>query len=109
MHHVGSFGHRLLQREVELLLAEIARMRRAQRILSGLAAALAPAFEQLPESGLAGLVADEAVLVAQLQAIAIDLQAGELSQAVDVRTGHVGFRGLGGFRLGGLGLHGDRL
>ncbi|MDT4845736.1 hypothetical protein FQZ97_797320 [compost metagenome] len=88
MHHVaGGRGGLSLQRAVELLLAQVARMGRAQRVAAGLAAPLAPALEQFAKRRLAGLVADEAVLVAQLQAVAVHAQAGQLTQAVDVGTG----------------------
>jgi hypothetical protein len=107
VHHVaGLRGLLRAEHPVELLLAQVARVHVAQRVDAVLAAALAPALQQFPEGRLARLVADEAVLVAQLKAVALHMHAGEFAQPVHIGGGQgIGFRRV---RCRGGRLHGDR-
>ncbi len=57
---------------VELLLRDLAARRLAERVLADLPQALAPILEDRPEGAVARAVADEALLVAQLDIVAVD-------------------------------------
>ena len=61
----------------ELLLAELLARLVAEGIFAKLPEGFPPFFDVLPECAFAGLVADEAVLVFDLDIVAIDRDAGE--------------------------------
>ena len=63
LHDARGFGFALRQEVGELLLADLLAGFVAERILAQLLQRLAPFVENVPERVLAGLVADEAVLV----------------------------------------------
>lgn len=79
-----GFGVALGQELVELLLPDLLGRRVADGIGAKLAQRLAPPFEHVMKSAAARLVADEAILVADLAVVAVHLDAREPLGAVRI-------------------------
>ena len=71
--HGGAFGVALVQDDVELGAAELVRGRVAERVLAELAQRLAPVFQNGMKGLAARPVAQEALVVLQLEIVAVDL------------------------------------
>ena len=73
MQNAGSLGVALAEQFVELLLGQILARRLAERVVAGLAQGLAPILDDLAERALAGAVADKALVVLDLEIVAVDV------------------------------------
>src|SRR6185369_16894020 len=91
--HPSRLGRALGKQCVELLFRYLVGRLIAERIFAELAQRLPPLVEQLPEGPFARLVADEAVLVLDLEVVGIDLDAGQHRGTVRRQGGLFGFLG----------------
>ena len=82
LHDAGGFGIALGQQVVERLLGDLVARLVAERIVAGLAQRLAPVLDDVAERALAGAVADEALVVLQLEIVAVDLDRRQAGRAV---------------------------
>ena len=78
VHQAGRLGFSADQDLVELLLADAVAGLVADRIVAVVAQALAPILQDGPEGAVAGAVAQEPFLVAELDIVAVDRDGREL-------------------------------
>ena len=90
MHDAGGFAVALGEEFVELLLGQVVARLVAERVGAGLAQGLSPILDDVAERALAGAVADEALVVLDLDIVAVDLDRRQAQRAM---------RGDGGKRL----------
>jgi hypothetical protein len=104
VHQAGGVGIAAGERRIELLLADVAARGLAERIGALLAQRLSPFVENGVERFLAGAVADEPVVVLELDVLAVNLDRGQLGGAVraQCRNGIVVVRHHALSCLGGL-------
>ena len=82
LHDAGRLRIALGQQRVELLPADVLARLVAERVVAGLAQGLAPVLDDLAEGAFVGAVADEALVVLQLDIVAVDLDGGEAACAM---------------------------
>src|SRR4051812_38653238 len=90
MHHGRGLGVVAHKDGIERLLADGLAILVSERILAGFAQRLAPAFQDLAEGAFGGAIAEEAVLVLELDVETVDLDRRQPRCAVagDARGGH---------------------
>ena len=76
------FGIAIGEQRIEAFLREHAARLVAERVVADLAQRLAPAFDELAERAFAGAVADEALVILELDIVSLDLDRGQHCAAV---------------------------
>src|SRR5262249_25827017 len=82
VHHGGRLAVVADQHVIERALADLVGRQIAEGILAALAQGFSPAVEDLAERALAGAVAKKALLVLQLDVVAVDLDRWQAARAV---------------------------
>ena len=78
----GRLGVSLREQRIKLLPADLAAGLVAEGVVARLAQRLAPALEELAERPLVGAVAEEPVVVLQLDVVAFNVDGGQSGGAV---------------------------
>src|SRR5262245_37387241 len=104
----GALRVPLHEEPVEPLLADVLARRLAERVLVDLLQALAQIVEKGPEGSAAGAVADESVLVLDLEVVAVDRHGGQARRAMAGQDRLLFLGGFGHDVRSRAGLNGSR-
>jgi hypothetical protein len=82
LHDTGCFRIALDQQRVQLLLADLLARFVAERVVTGLAQRLSPVLDDGAKGFFAGAIADESLVVLELDVVAVDVDRRETSGAM---------------------------